>query len=133
MSSHYDVLGIESKAPGRTVERAYQRKMKAFARNPDPLQERIVKDAYTVLSNPVKRADYDSRLGESELMPAGAGSGAPLLVGLVVVALTASGIGYFLYERSKERKAMTLEEQRVEREKAKRKPAAPEPQQPAKR
>src|SRR4029079_8914138 len=106
MSSHYDVLGIERRAPGRTVERAYQRKMKAFARNPDPLQERIVKDAYTVLSNHVKRADYDSRLGESELMPAGAGSGAPLLVGLVVVALTASGIGYFLYERSKERKAM---------------------------
>ena len=46
MSSHYDVLGIE-------------RKMKALVRNPDPLQERIVKDAFSVLSNPVKRADYD--------------------------------------------------------------------------
>ena len=133
MSSHYDVLGIDSKASARAVKRAYERKMKALVINPDPLQERIVKDAYTVLSNPVKRADYDSRLGESELMPAGAGSGAPLLVGLVVVALTASGIGYFLFERSKERKAMTLEEQRVEREKVKRKPAAQESQQPAKR
>jgi DnaJ-class molecular chaperone len=133
MSSHYEMLGVDRKASARAVQRAYERKMKALARNPDPLQERIVKDAFAVLSNPVKRADYDSRLGESDLMPAGAGSGAPLLVGLVVVALTASGIGYFLYERSKERKAMSLEEQRLEREKAKQKPPAPESRQPARR
>ena len=59
MSSHYDVLGIDRKASARAVERAFERKMKALVRNPDPLQERIVKDAFSVLSNPVKRADYD--------------------------------------------------------------------------
>ena len=133
MSSHYDVLGIDRKASARAVERAFERKMKALVRNPDPLQERIVKDAFSVLSNPVKRADYDSKLGESELMPAGAGSGAPLLIGLIVVGLTAGGIGYFLFERSKERKAMSLEEQRVEREKARRKAPPPGSAQTEKR
>ena len=133
MSSHYEMLGVDRKASARTVQRAYERKMKALVMNPDPLQERIIKDAFAVLSNPVKRADYDSRLGESELIPTGAGSGTPLLIGLVVVALTASGIGYFLFERSKERKAMSLEEQRIEREKAKRKSPATVAHQPEKR
>ena len=66
-------------------------------------------------------------------MPAGAGSGAPLLIGLSVVGLTAGGIGYFLFERSKERKAMSLEEQRVEREKARRKAPPPGSAQTEKR
>jgi flagellar basal body-associated protein FliL len=67
-------------------------------------------------------------------MPVGAGSGVPLLIGIVVVALTAAGIGFFLFERSKERTWMQQEEQRAaEREKVKRKPAVSDGQQPAKR
>ena len=134
MSSHYDVLGIDRKASPRQVEKAYERKVKALGKNPDSLQERIVKDAFAVLSNPVKRADYDSRLGEADLMPSGAGSSTPLVVGLVVVGLTAAGIGYFLFERSKDQKWMKEEEKRAaEREKAKARPAATAPAQPAKK
>ena len=134
MSSHYDVLGIDRKASPRAVQKAYERTLKALGKNPDPLQERIVKDAFGILSNPVRRADYDSRLGEAEILPSGAGSGAPLLIGIVVVALTAAGIGYFLFERSKDQKWMKEEERRAaEREKAKAKPAAAVPAQPAKK
>jgi len=132
MSSHYDVLGIDRKASAGAIRKAYKRKMKAFGKSPDALKERFVKDAFDVLSNPVKRADYDSKLGELDALPVGAGSGTPLLVGLVVVALTAAGIGFFLYERSKERKAMKVEEQRAaEREKAKpRSSPSPAPRVP---
>ena len=134
MSTHYEVLGVGHKASARELRKAYERKMKAFAKNPDALQERIVKDAFAVLSNPLKRADYDSKIGESEALAASSPPGTPLLIGLVVVALTAAGIGFFLWERTKERAQMRMEERRAaEREKAKAAPAAPAPQQPVKR
>ena len=122
MSSHYDLLGIPRNASQRAIQKAYERRRKALGKNPDALQERILNDAFAVLSNPSKRADYDSRLGEADMLPSGAGSSTPLVVGLVVVGLTAAGIGYFLFERSKDQKWMKEEQQRAaEREKAKKK------------
>jgi DnaJ-class molecular chaperone len=134
MSSHYDVLGITRKAKAKDVQKAYERKMAALERRPDSLQERVVKDAFSVLSNPVKRADYDSKLGENDLMPAGAGSGSPLIVGIIVVAVTAAGIGFFLTTRDKDQRWMKHEEDRAAAQKAKAKrPSPAESQQPAKR
>ena len=134
MSSHYDTLGIPRDAKPRAIKKAYEGRRKALGKNPDTLQARILDDAFAVLSNPVKRADYDSRLGEADLIPTGAGSSTPLIVGIIVVGLTAAGIGYFLFERTKDQKWMKEEAQRAaERDKAKRKPSPPEPQQPAKK
>jgi curved DNA-binding protein CbpA len=113
MGTHYEVLGVSRKASPKALLKAYERRIRALGRNPDPLQERIVKDAFAVLSDPAKRVDYDSRLGESDLMPVGSGSSVPLIVGLVVVALTAGAIGFFLVQRSKDQQWMKHEEQRA--------------------
>jgi DnaJ-class molecular chaperone len=130
MTTHYDILDVDRKATAKAVLKAYERRMNELRKHPDPLRERFVKDAYSVLSNPLKRTDYDSKIGESEMLAASSPSGAPLLVGIAVVVLTAAGIGYFLWERSKDKAYMRIEEQRAaEREKAKR----PATQQPSKR
>jgi len=131
MSSHYDILGIPRRASAKDVVRAYERRMKGLGKNPDALQERMVRDAYSVLSNPVKRADYDSRLGEDDVIPTGAGSSTPLIVGIIVVAVTAAAIGFFLTTRAKDQKWMEHEEKRAaDREKGKKAPPSPPQQGP---
>ena len=133
MSSHYDILGISRKASLKDIQKAYERRTKALEKNPDALRERMVRDAYAVLSNQIKRADYDSKLGEDDVMPAGAGSSSPLIVGVIVVAVTAAAIGFFLHTRAKDQKWMEHEEKRAaERDKGKARPPAPPSQQPTK-
>ena len=137
MSNHYEVLGVPRNASSKEVKKAYERKVRALA-GPAPqraVQERILKDALDVLTNPAKRTTYDSRLGDSLPPPASAGSGTALIIGLAVVALTAAGVGFFLHERSKDRAQMRMDERRAaeEREKARATTPAPVPQNSGKR
>jgi DnaJ-class molecular chaperone len=133
--NHYEVLGVRRNASPRAVRKAYERRLKALAKRPDgtekAAEERIVKSAFAVISDPAKRGDYDSRLGESDALNVGEASGTPLLIGLIVVAIAAAAIGFFVIERSKERAWMRMEEKRAaaEREKAKQAQPAPKPQQ----
>lgn len=135
---YYELLGIRRDASAREVKKAYEKKVRGLAslsESQRAVQEKILQDAVAVLTDKAKRIDYNSRVNEAEPMPIGGTSGAPLLVGLVVVALTAAGIGYFLYERSKDRAQMRVDERRkaeIKYEKDHRTPASV-PSQPAKR
>jgi len=66
MKDYYRILGVEADAPGETVRRAYKKKALETHpdRNPgDPEAEdrfKEIAEAYGVLSDPVKRRQYDS-------------------------------------------------------------------------
>jgi DnaJ-class molecular chaperone len=135
---HYELLGVRRDASAAEVKKAYERKirgLRSLAESQRAVQEKILKDAVEVLTDEARRVDYDSRIDESEPMVIGGTPGAALLIGLVVVALTAAGIGYFLFERSKDQAQMRADERRkaeLKYEKDHRTPA-PAPSQPAKR
>ncbi len=61
---HYRVLGVSASAQSEELKRAYRRMLRAS--HPDlggsPERFRVVQDAWLVLGNPQRRADYDSEL-----------------------------------------------------------------------
>jgi curved DNA-binding protein CbpA len=131
LATHYDSLGVPRDASRSALRKAYERKLGALSRRPAAervVEEKILKSAFDTLSDPAKRVDYDSRLEPTDIQPTSATSAVPLIVGLVVVAVTAGGIGYFLMERSKDQAYMRMEEKRAaDREKAKGKPGMTAP------
>ena len=63
---HYSVLGVMPTAEPAEVRSAYRALMRRFHPDADPGEEtaeraREINAAYSVLSNPEKRAAYDSR------------------------------------------------------------------------
>ncbi|PUA17816.1 DnaJ domain-containing protein [Glaciimonas sp. PCH181] len=72
MKDYYAVLGIESNAPVNTIKAAYRKKASEFHpdRNtsPDaPAQFRQVQEAYDLLSDDIKRHEYDENRRRSLL------------------------------------------------------------------
>ena len=72
MNNHYAVLGIDSDASIATIKNAYRKKASEF--HPDknsapdaPARFREVQEAYDLLSDPVKRRDYDENRRRSLL------------------------------------------------------------------
>jgi DnaJ-class molecular chaperone len=72
MNNHYAVLGIDSDASIATIKNAYRKKASEF--HPDensapdaPAKFREVQEAYDLLSDPVKRRDYDENRRRSLL------------------------------------------------------------------
>lgn len=70
--AHYDTLGVDAGAESEAVRRAYRRlAMKAHPdKGGDPDEFRRIQEAYDVLSDPARRADYD-RYGDAGPPPAG--------------------------------------------------------------
>ena len=64
MPTHYEVLGVPEGASGDEVRQAYRRLVKAAHPDlaGDPVQFRLVTQAYDVLSDPAQRAAYDRGL-----------------------------------------------------------------------
>jgi DnaJ-class molecular chaperone len=123
MRDYYADLGVERDATVIQVTSAFERRMKKLGGQPDaertPEGKRL-KEAFAILSNPAKRADFDARLMEVDAGLAGSGSNAPLVIGIVAVILTVAGVGFFLSERSKALKATEQQRAAADREKAKR-------------
>lgn len=72
MNNHYAVLGIDSDASNAAIKNAYRKKASEFHpdRNaaPDaPVKFREIQEAYDLLSDPVKRRDYDDNRRRSLL------------------------------------------------------------------
>jgi len=68
MKDYYDVLGIPRDAAPGVVKVAYEGRMKKAARLKDAeraAEERELKEAYAILSNPAKREDFDASLMEA--------------------------------------------------------------------
>jgi curved DNA-binding protein CbpA len=116
VKDYYEVLGVKRSAASGKVKAAYDARMRRAMRLRDEErigEERRLKEAFAILSNPSKRAEFDASLLELDAKLTGSGSNAPLVVGIVVVALTAAAIGYFVSERSKVQKSQRMEEQRA--------------------
>jgi len=127
MRDYYADLGVRRDATQGAVKKAYEKKAKRLARLPDEKrlpQEAVLKEAFGVLSNPDKRAQFDSRLMELDANLGGTGSNAPLVVGILVVLFTVVGVGGFLYVHSRDRERMEVQE-RTKAEQAQKPPAQP--------
>ena len=94
----YEVLGVKRRASAHDIERAYDRLRNELQREaaiPDPRRAAMAKVAYSTLSDPQARAEYDESLGMRatplrvrDLL---------LRVGLPVAVLACVGIGYWLW------------------------------------
>lgn len=62
MSTHdfYEILGVETNASQDVIRRAYYRKVKVHTPEKDPAMFQVVREAYETLSDPRRRAEYDS-------------------------------------------------------------------------
>src|SRR5688572_30346726 len=72
MKNYYQILELPSDVPQNTIKEQYLFLVHAWHPDkfPNPMQklkaeEKIkeINEAYTVLSNPIKRADYDDKIG----------------------------------------------------------------------
>jgi len=123
MKDYYAVLGVDRKADSKAIRSAYERKVQKLSRlspTERAARERILKEAFDILSSTIKREDLDAHLVEIDANVGGSPSNTPLAIGIVVVLLTIMGVGYFLTERWKAQAGMAAEKQRAatEREKA---------------
>lgn len=73
MTTHYELLGIDTGASQRQIRKAYLRAVQDnhpdhFPNDPEKISiTRKINEAYSILSCPIKRRDYDLILGESSL------------------------------------------------------------------
>ena len=71
LSSHYDVLGVEPSAEAEEVRQAYRKLARAYHPDINPedpkAHERmaLINVAFEVLSDPVRRMEYDQTIGHS--------------------------------------------------------------------
>ena len=89
--TYYEVLGISSNAKHNDVGLAFNRRMAALRRAdvpPDLKGETRLKEAFDVLSDLDRRAEYDEELRKARLKPAfGKNHAAIAVLFLVVVAV----------------------------------------------
>ena len=73
MATHYDILGVEPDAGFEEIQRAYRllalRHHPAVAPDTDPSTRAAINGAWAVLSDPVRRHNYDFELGRPEAPP----------------------------------------------------------------
>ena len=72
MSNHYAVLGVDSDALASAIKNAYRKKASEFhpdknAASDAALKFRAIQEAYDLLSDPIKRRDYDENRRRSLL------------------------------------------------------------------
>ena len=72
MNNHYAVLGIDSDASTATIKNAYRKKASEFHPDKNSASDaaakfREIQEAYDLLSDPVKRRDYDENRRRSLL------------------------------------------------------------------
>jgi DnaJ-class molecular chaperone len=72
MSNHYAVLGVDSDASASAIKNAYRKKASEFhpdknAASDAALKFRAIQEAYDLLSDPIKRRDYDENRRRSLL------------------------------------------------------------------
>ena len=130
MKNYYEALGVAQSATPSVVKIAYEGKLKALQRSgldeaARKAEEKLLTEAHVTLSNPAKKAWYDSRLEEhhaKQEKASGAGGRQAMAIAAGVVALLVGATVYYFDSRSKERERLRLEEQRIalEREKAAR-------------
>jgi hypothetical protein len=96
LRTHYDILGVSPGARPAEIARAHGRLVAEFALDttpPDPRREKLVAEAFAVLSDPGRRDEYDRSLASIAASPAPAGRGKTVAIGaagLVAVAALAA-------------------------------------------
>lgn len=123
MKTLYDILGLERSVNSEQIEQAYQNsinKIKAAGRSSDQeaIQLQAMKEAYFVLSSPMRRATYDNKLNAPPrvIHEAAETASVPWLKILLVAALLTGGGIYYQAEQNNKARIVQLA---LEAEKAK--------------
>ncbi|MCW5591821.1 MAG: DnaJ domain-containing protein [Burkholderiales bacterium] len=100
----YDALGLDREARLGEIRRAYDRLVAEFDLDttpPDPRREALIREAFAVLSDPQRRADYDRTLETLAAPPPAPGGSKAVAIGAAaaVVAVVALA-GWFFGGRS---------------------------------
>ena len=96
MKDYYEILGVARDATPNAVKIAYEGRMKKAARLSDKkraAEERLLNEAYAILSNPAKREHFDSQRLEIDAHLEGSASKMPLVIGIVAVVVTVVRLG----------------------------------------
>lgn len=96
----YDALGVDREARPGEIRRAHDRLVAEFGLDttpPDPRREALIREAFAVLSDPQRRAEYDRSLETSASEPPAPGGRKAIAIGaaaaVVAVALAAWQFG----------------------------------------
>ncbi|MES2071885.1 MAG: DnaJ domain-containing protein [Pseudomonadota bacterium] len=122
MATLYEILGVDKLATSAQIELGYKqslRKLTESAEHDDSeeglLHVRVLKEAYTVLSSPSRRQNYDEKLGGTHSVRADDRSSFPWIkMTLFAAVLIAGGLAYHRVQ---------LNNQRIEQEAAQAKAA----------
>ncbi|VEG12637.1 DnaJ domain-containing protein [Moraxella cuniculi] len=115
LQTYYDILGVSANAAPEVIHAAYQTLARKYTHSTSPeagQMAALIKQAYDVLSDPVRRSDYDAwlRLNQTNQpvtpvapMPTAAyhppkkgSSAAAWIIGVLVVLLAVAGLAYYL-------------------------------------
>lgn len=128
MSTLYDILGLSRQATAEQIENGYKVRLQALQRGEENVltedslaQLKAIREAYQVLSNPVRREAYDRKLDarvqvQYEVVEDGH-SFRNMILALLIVLIIGAGYAYKVQLDNKERRAQL--EIEAAREKAK--------------
>jgi hypothetical protein len=103
LRTHYDILGVAPDARPAEIARAHERLVAEFARDttpPDPRREALIAEAFAVLSDPARRAEYDRSLASTAVRPAPPGLRRAIAGGAVAALGVAAFATWLLAGRS---------------------------------
>ncbi|MBV8667275.1 MAG: DnaJ domain-containing protein [Burkholderiaceae bacterium] len=121
MKTLYDVLGVSRTASSAQIEQAYQFCLEELANDMTSesgmLRGKAIREAYAILSSPMRKQDYDMKLRSREQISYQVveNSHSPWMVGAVLGALLICGVVLYKYQAHR----AAIEALELEAEKAK--------------
>ena len=103
LRTHYENLGVAPDARPAEIVRAHDRLVEEFALDttpPDPRREKLVAEAFAILSDPERRDEYDRSLANLAARPAPAGRGRAIAIGAAGLVAVAALAAWLLAGRS---------------------------------
>jgi hypothetical protein len=120
LQNYYEALGIPEDASPQAIKTAFEARMRALdalgagpADKERVAEEKLLKAALAVLSNPEKRDRYDEQLARSQLKEEQVGHLKPWIAAGVVAVLLVGSLTYYGVHRAGVRERIRLEEERI--------------------
>jgi len=98
--TYYDALGVDRDARPGEIRRAHDRLVAEFDLDttpPDPRREALIREAFAVLSDPQRRAEYDRSLDTSAAAPPAPGGRKAIAIGAAAAVVAAVALAAWFF------------------------------------